>query len=101
MLVPVVEIFHADIYRDGGSRCFCYYSDDGKWYEFHVRIKCSVDGKEQYHPPVLYLGSANDHEVIHEFTWEEAHDFISDLKFDNRRFSELNEVVLSAVRQHR
>lgn len=93
MLFPVVEIFNADIYRDGGSRCFCYYSNDGDWYEFHVPIKSFGDSGTHYNPPELYLNSVNDRNLVHEFTWDEAMDFISDLYFDHPRFSELVQVV--------
>lgn len=93
MLYPVVEIFTADIYRDGGSRCFCYHSDNGNWYEFHVRIRFDGESLTHYDPPVLYLNSVNDGNPVREFSWDEAVNFVSDLAFDHPRFAELVEVV--------
>ena len=93
MIVPVVEIFNADIYRDGGSRCFCFHSDDGNWYEFHVPIKHSDGAVCGHSEPTLYLKSVNDRNVVHEFSWDGAIEFISKLEYDNGRFRELVDVV--------
>ena len=93
VIFPVVEIFCADIIRDGGSRCFCYHSDAGNWYEFHMRFIGDVDGKASYDSPMLYLKSVNEGNVVHEFTWDEALHFVSSLHFDNLRFAELVEIV--------
>ncbi len=70
MTFIVVEIFHADIYRDGGSRCFCFHSDDGNWYEFHVPVKRSHGKVTGHSEPVLYLNSVNDQNVVHQFSWD-------------------------------
>ncbi len=95
MTVAVIEIFSADICRDGGSRCFCFHSDDGNWYEFHVPIK-RVDGEISGHrEPSLYLNSINDRNVVHQFSWGEALEFVSELHFDNERFRELVDVVVN------
>ena len=88
MIVPVIEIFAADIYRYGGSRCFCFHSDDGNWYEFHVPIAWGY-----YKEPSLYLESVNNRTAVHKFTWDEAIEFVSKLEFDNERFTQLVEVV--------
>ena len=93
MIAPVVEIFNADIYRDGGSRSFCYHSDDGNWYEFHVRVLHRRFVVTGYAEPVLYLKSVNDRNVVHELSWDEAIDFVDQLEYDNQRFRELLEVV--------
>ena len=94
MTVAVVEILHADIYRDGGSRCFCFHSDDGKWYEFHVPVKRTDGVVSGYSEPTLYLKSVNDRNVVHRFSWDEVRKFISELRFDNKRFHELVDVVM-------
>ena len=94
MPVTVVEIFNADIYRDGGSRCFCFHSDDDNWYEFHLPVERCNGDIVGYSEPVLYLNSVNDQNVIQQFSWDQAREFVSGLHFDNERFRELVDVVL-------
>lgn len=95
MEFQVAEILGADIYRDGGSRCFWFSSDDGKHYEFFLKRNLAVSDESRYKPPVLYLGSVNDRQPVREFSWEEAIDFVSGLEFDYFRFEELVNVVMN------
>ena len=93
MTVAVVKIFDAQIYRDGGSRCFCFHSDDGNWYEFHVPVT-RTDGVVSGHSePTLYLESVNNQNAVHHFSWSEVQEFLLDLHFDKDRFRELVDVV--------
>ena len=57
-----------------------------------MRFNWDVDGTP-YDPPVLFLHSVNDGNIVHQFTWDEALQFVSGLHFEDSRFAELVEVV--------
>ena len=94
-MIEVKEIFSADIYRDGGSRSFCFHGNDGEWYEFFMPIRRRNGKWDGYCEPKLYLRSMNDGNSVRDFTWDDAIEFVHSLKFDNDRFHEL----VSAVQQ--
>ena len=85
-MIEVREIFNADIYRDGGSLSFCFYSGNDDWYEFFLPTRPQNDG---YHAPKLFHHSVNDGSPLHEFSWDEALEFVTPLEFDNPRFRQL------------
>ena len=111
--ISVARVFSVDIYRDGGSYGLCFYSPDNEWFEFHVPIQKSFSGRDKpyYHPPRLYLQSVNSGNVIRNFTWEEADEFVSSIlpeqivpsipperlglpeDYELSRFSELVEII--------
>lgn len=84
----------ADIYRDGGSYGFVFRSDDGKTYEFHLKVvHQSPADCRRYFEPLVFLDNCNSGEVVEHPTWDEAKDFISKIKFKNERFNELSWIV--------
>lgn len=88
-LVIVDKIFMVEICRDGGSYSLCFYATDKEWYEFFVPIKWDGESTIGYEMPKLYFRSVNDGNMIRNFTWEEAQQFVSPLSFGNSRFDEL------------
>ncbi|WP_254511566.1 hypothetical protein [Anatilimnocola floriformis] len=111
--VSIARVFSVDIYRDGGSYGMCFYSPDGEWFEFFVRVQHWDRPTDaiRYHPPVLYFQSVNSRNVIRNFTWEEADELVSGIlpeqivpsmprvefglpeDYERTRFSELVEII--------
>jgi len=93
--MKVVQIFRADVYRDGGSLGFQFEGDNGNRYEFFLKTRRFEKGADaNYHPPVLFLENCNSGEIVRRMTsWEEAQEFIRPLAFDNDRFRQIQEVV--------
>jgi len=90
----VVKIWDADIYRDGGSYGFCFDSDDGNWYEFFLQTTAFDSSAPGSHfPPVLYLESVNDRQMVQRLSWEEANEFVAPLRYESSRFAELVDIV--------
>ena len=89
----VKEIFNADIYRDGGSYGFCFYSNNGSWYEFFIQRDLRGVSGVDYFPPQIYLEGCNSKNVITQLSWTQGKEFIKPLKYDNDRFAELTEIV--------
>jgi len=92
-MIEVKEIFSADMYRDGGSRSFCFHGNGGEWYEFFMEIRRRNGQWDGYCEPKLYLQSMNHGNAVREFTWDDAIEFVDSLEFDNERFNELVAVV--------
>jgi len=44
---------------------------------------------------VLYNGASSSKNMVHQFSWDEAIDFVSALDFDSERFRELVAIVLN------
>lgn len=93
----MLEIWGADIYRDGGSYGFSFDSDDGDWYEFFLQTTAFAPSPSStHHPPVIYWQGPNSGRIIQRFTWEEGRAFIAPLSYDNDRFRELVAIVNTA-----
>ncbi|MEH6451317.1 MAG: hypothetical protein V7765_21830 [Oleispira sp.] len=91
--MEVTKIFSVDICRDGGSYSLSFESNDKEWYEFFVQVK-GVESNE-YHEPSLYKRGVNDGELIQTLTWVSAKSFLSSLKYDSSRFTELKRLIES------
>ena len=91
--MEVTKIFSVDICRDGGSYSLSFESNDKEWYEFFVQVKGIKSN--QYHEPSLYKRGVNDGELIQTLTWASAKSFLSSLKYDSSRFTELKRLVES------
>ncbi len=91
--MKVVKIWRADTYRDGGSYGFRFDSDDGHWYEFFIQSKAFEDEEDDYYPPVIYFEGCNSNNIVRKLSWSEAKTYITPLKFQNRRFTELVRIV--------
>jgi len=95
--VKVERIFGADIYRDGGSFGFFFYSDDGRWYEFHLETNLWKNQwtSTTHKPPVIYLEGVNQGNIVRTLSWEEAKIFIAPLCYDNEHFNAIVAIVMS------
>ena len=91
--MEVTKIFSVDICRDGGSYSLSFESNDKEWYEFFVQVK-GIESNE-YHEPSLYKRGVNDGELIQTLTWASAKLFLSSLKYDSSRFTELKRLIES------
>ncbi|OUS27652.1 hypothetical protein A9Q99_14535 [Gammaproteobacteria bacterium 45_16_T64] len=84
----------ADVYRDGGSYGFVYKADKGKIYELHLPVvRESPCDCKRYYEPLVFQDNCNSGNVVEHPTWEEAKDFVSRIKFDDDRFSELKWII--------
>ncbi|WKB56016.1 hypothetical protein [Eleftheria terrae] len=93
----VQKIWGADIYRDGGSYGFCFDSDDGQWYEFFLKTRAFEPvSPESHQPPIIYRNGCNSGEVVLRLSWEEAQAFVAPLRYENRRFMELIDIVMTS-----
>jgi len=98
--MKVVKIWDADMYRDGGSYGFCFYTDDGQWYEFFLRTAAFDEGLVTSHQaPVIYLEGCNSGRLVQHLSWGEAQDFMQHLSYDNERFTELVQIVANEGRK--
>ena len=93
--MKVVEIWNTEYYRDGGSYGFNFDSDDGNEYEFYMQVEYSKDESAVigYKTPVLYYQETTKLELVKEFSWDQAKEYVSSLKYDDERFYELVEII--------
>lgn len=89
----VQKIWGADICRDGGSYSLCFDADDGRWYELFLQVQFQPGGRSTHQPPVIYLEGVNGGQAVRTLTWLEAKQFISPLRYDSARFTELVKVI--------
>lgn len=92
--MKIVEIFTADVYRDGGSYGFCFHSDDGNWYEFFTKRDLNRTSGNDYLTPIIFLESCNDNNVVATLNWSEAQEFVKGLEY-NERMRELITIVFN------
>ncbi|MED5526276.1 MAG: hypothetical protein VX447_16195 [Pseudomonadota bacterium] len=91
MKFKITEIYGVDICRDGGSYSLSLKADDGDWYEFFVQVK-EIDSTE-YYEPKMYKGGVNGGEVVKEYSWKSASDFLSKIQCQEERFPEIIRLV--------
>lgn len=91
--MKIVKVFGADIYRDGGSYGFCFYADDGHWYEFFLQVKTDELGMICYQNPTIYFEGRNSERIVQRLDWKSARDFILSCHCDENRFHEIVTIV--------
>ncbi|MEY4563927.1 MAG: hypothetical protein RLZZ618_3204 [Pseudomonadota bacterium] len=98
--LPVVKnILGVDICRDGGSYSLCFDSDDGRWYEFFLKTRAfDPVAIASHEPPAVYCKGSDDGQLVRNLSWVEGMAFVAQLSFDNERFRELVEILVTEGR---
>jgi hypothetical protein len=89
----VQKVWGVDICRDGGSYSLCFNADEGRWYELLLQVQFHLDRPPTHRPPVIYLEGVNVGKAVRTLTWHEAKQFISTLRHDSARFTELVSII--------